>query len=588
MNDSNTHDKAREGRDLARELEIVRKGLESQSQATLQLASQIATIGARAERMSTAITVGSYANEWIVITPQYEKPVSLPFKEDLPRMNVEALPLTIDVDRNDPVKVPIDVDKNEPVTGRVTTNGSEDHPRCRTRHGIFSADPEELQDVIRRSLRDRPYNVTNYYKKTGVFQFIARSSAFELVSLALVICSSLWMAVDLDYNHAVLLHEADVGFQVVANTICFLFAAELAIRFLAFENLRNIVNDFWCMFDLLLVVVIVVETWVLWFLVATFGFDVSGNNIRVLAVLRMVRLVRVLRLVKLFRFLPELLVIIRGIGIALRAISLVFALLGIIIYMGAIAFRVLLERTAVGQERFHTVMQSMGTLLVECALSGTKGGPLMQETYQAHPIYSFFMFCFALLANVTVMGLLGGLLVQTIKKVAEVEEEEKRKLNNEATVEDFWNQLVAVDSDNDGIDLPEFLRLLAEEGTLKILKKMDVDPRTLVSLSDFMFEENNGRLSREAFNQWVLDLRGTQKGTLKDHYVTRKFMTGKLQQIYRVAAGMDDLHMQSSQKLRSRSNSSIRQSALGKSFEADPNMQSRQKLESRSNSSIRA
>merc|ERR1711933_278163 len=98
--------------------------------------------------------------------------------------------------------------------------------------------------------------------------------------------------------------------------------------------------------------------------------------------------------------------------------------------MGAIGFRVLLENTPMGNERFETVTQAMGTLLLDCALSGTKGGPLIREAYQEHPIYSLFMFFFALLANVTMMGVVGGLLVQTIKKVAEVEEVEKNNMNN--------------------------------------------------------------------------------------------------------------------------------------------------------------
>jgi len=213
----------------------------------------------------------------------------------------------------------------------------------------------------------------------------------------------------------------------------------------------------------------------------------------------------------------------------MRAISLVFALLGLIVYMGAIAFRVLLENTSIGDTRFESVTQGMGTLLLDCALSGTKGGPLIREAYQVHPIYSFFIFCFALLANVTVMGVLGGLLVQTIKKVAEVEEEEKRIISNLETMNDFWTHLVEMDRNNDGsIAHEEFLNLVSQPQTLKLLKKMDVDPENLISLSDFMFEENKGQMSQSAFNQWVLDLRGAQKGTLRDHYVTRQFMKAKL------------------------------------------------------------
>jgi len=127
------------------------------------------------------------------------------------------------------------------------------------------------------------------------------------------------------------------------------------------------------------------------------------------------------------------------------------------------------------------------------------------------------------------MGVLSGLLVQTIKKVAELEEEEKQIMSNLATMDDFWVHLMETDNNNDGnITREEFLELMCQAHTLKLLKRMDVDPEILLSLSDFMFDENNGRLSQSTLNKWVLDLRTSQKGTLKDHYMTRQFIKTKL------------------------------------------------------------
>merc|ERR1712203_1018464 len=106
---------------------------------------------------------------------------------------------------------------------------------------------------------------------------------------------------------------------------------------------------------------------------------------------------------------------------------------------------------------------------------------------------------------------------------------EKRFVKNLKTMEDFWKHISCMDEDHDGyITHDEFIKLLSDRKTLRLLKHMDVDPETLISLSDFMFVEHNGKLSQHDFNRWVLDLRSTQKGTLKDHYVTRKFMADKL------------------------------------------------------------
>lgn len=182
----------------------------------------------------------------------------------------------------------------------------------------------------------------------------------------------------------------------------------------------------------------------------------------------------------------------------------------------------------------------MGTLLLDCALSGTKGGPLMREAWAEHPIYGFLFFCFALLANVTMMGILGGLLVQTIKKVAELEEGEKAYIRNLEAMDDFWKHVQAIDENNDGfITVAELFKSLSEKKTVRLLKQMDVDPEALVFLSDFVFGQKNGRLRREEFNRWVLDLRDGQKGTLKDHMVTQKVIVGQVNQVVRMAAGIN-------------------------------------------------
>jgi len=544
MRSSALHAAHQEAADLAVEIAVVQKALEGQAQTTLQLAGQLASLGAKAEQLSATATVTSDA---------FEQSSSLQFTEKMAQPSKDKtgpVASNIAIDEVTPCRlttVPDSMEHVDDVGRRPLTADSQDTRVSVTpRGGGLFQDPQELKEQIRDALRNTPCTVTTYHKKTGLFQAIAKHHSFEQSSLALVIGSSLWIAVDLDFNHAVMLHEADVGFKVIANILCLLFVAELMVRVLAFERLRDTVKDPWMLLDLLLVMTMVVETWVFWFLFAAAGFSVSVSNMKVLVVLRMLRLMRILRLAKLFRFLPEMLVIIRGILVAMRAISMVFLLLSVILYVGAIAFRVLLENTSVGREHFETVSQAMGTLLLDCALSGAKGAALMRETYQVHPIYAVTMFAFVLIANLTMMGVLGALLVQSIKKIAELEEEERRIMHNHEVMDELWQFIVAMDENHDGyIAYEEFFHMLSEPQTLKFLKALDVDPEILISLSDFVFEENQGRLSQEAFNQWVLDLRG---GTLKDHYLTRKFVKAKLTQLLEAAPKVDGLDVQTSQR----------------------------------------
>lgn len=505
--------------DLALSLKDVQKALENQSQVTRQLAARLSELSCDVELLSTAAPLKTTLNN-VVASSAVASPVI-----STDRAASVVPNLSEGCNKED------DMDQ---VCGERIRRG-----RSKVGRGLFVG-TEQLKEQIRRNLQEEPYDVTKFYKRSGCFQAIARSYWFEVSSLVLVIVSSLWMAVDLDLNKAMALTDASVGFQVTAHLICILFTLELMIRFLAFKRIRAAFKDFWCVFDLLLVICMAIETWLLSFAIGVLQLQMSAKNMRMFSVFRMLRLVRVLRLVKLFRFMPELLVIIRGIGVAMRAISLVFALLGIIIYVAAIIFRVLLEDTAFGTQHFKSVPQAMGTLLLDCALSGTKGGPLMRRAWDEHPIYALLTFCFALLANVTMMGILGGLLVQTIKKVAEVEEEEKAIIRNFATMNDFWQHIKESDENNDGfICLPEFFKLMSEKKTARLLKRMDVDPEALVFLSDFVFGSKDGTLSQEEFYRWVRDLRGTQKGTLKDHMVTRMLIIGQVNKLLQTVTNMN-------------------------------------------------
>jgi len=391
------------------------------------------------------------------------------------------------------------------------------------------ADADELKAKIRKNLTEQQYDVTAYYKDTGIMQYIARHDKFELGSLLLVIISSLWLAFDVDGNTEPMLHDAKPLYQVVANIFCTLFLLELLVRFAAFKRIQDTVKDFWCMFDLALVILMIVETWVLTAVALVTDLNIGGGNLRMLSVFRTLRLVRILRLAKVLRHIPELMVIVRGIGISLRAMIVVLALLGLIIYVNAIVFKVLMEGTSIGAARFSDVMSAMGTLLLDGALAGHKGGPVIREAWGESPVYAVLLFLFMLLANVTMMGVLTGLLVQTVKTVAEVEKEEKHVKQMRSTMETFWEAMRMADEDGDGnIDEKELHTMLENARTTKILHKMDVDVESLINLSGFIFENHGGRLNKEIFTTVVMDLRGSKKATVKDHVETRKFFSSQL------------------------------------------------------------
>eukprot|EP00928_Gymnodinium_smaydae_P054172 TRINITY_DN3798_c0_g2_i1.p1 TRINITY_DN3798_c0_g2~~TRINITY_DN3798_c0_g2_i1.p1 ORF type:complete len:564 (-),score=86.91 TRINITY_DN3798_c0_g2_i1:157-1848(-) len=413
----------------------------------------------------------------------------------------------------------------------TTANSADSRATPKQRHqGRVFADVESLKERTKKALVEGAYDVTNLYTQTGCFQFLARSWTFEHVSSFMVLVSSAWIAFDVDLNPEMVISDADLLFQAFAHLFCVYFVSELLIRFMAFERKLDAPKDPYFLFDLLLVVLMVFEAWIIPLTMLVPGMRLEAGNLRVLGLFRAMRLLRLLRLARVLRAIPELLVIVRGILIAFRALLVVLALLGFMIYIGGVFFRVLLEGTEIGAARFNNVPTAMGTLLLEGTLSGDKGGAVMREAHMESFTYSALFFVFVLFANITLMGVLGGLLVQTVKTVAEIEKEEAAVRHALSAMDMLWKQVVEYDDDNDGFISPDELEtLMMDDGVTRSLGSIGVDLEGLLNVSEFIFEQHGGRLSKPEFCKMVLGLRGKEIAKVKDHVETRKFVHAQLQ-----------------------------------------------------------
>lgn len=235
----------------------------------------------------------------------------------------------------------------------------------------------------------------------------------------------------------------------------------------------------------------------------------------------------------MLQHLPELMFIVRGLGMAFRAILVVLLFLTGIIYMGAIIFRGMLEGSAFGAEWFPSVLGAMGTLMLDCTLSGARGTSLIREAYKESVVYAGLLLCFVLLANVTMMSVITGVLVQTVKTVAGAEKEEKSVKDLISTMDALWHSAMKHNEGVSGtIDEVDLRNMMSIKETALIMRQMDVDVEGMETVSGFIFEQHGGRLSRKDFLKMVLDLRGSQKATVKDHIETRKFVHADLKRAH--------------------------------------------------------
>eukprot|EP00929_Paragymnodinium_shiwhaense_P086008 TRINITY_DN4648_c0_g1_i1.p1 TRINITY_DN4648_c0_g1~~TRINITY_DN4648_c0_g1_i1.p1 ORF type:complete len:953 (-),score=209.70 TRINITY_DN4648_c0_g1_i1:346-3105(-) len=407
--------------------------------------------------------------------------------------------------------------------------------------GMF-ADSHKMKERLREQLATKRYDVTDYYHRTGNVQAVAKSLYFEYATLSVIALNALWIAIDVDYNDADTLMDAHPMFIIGENAFCIYFVSELVIRFLAFAQKRHCCGDAWFVFDTMLVVVMVVETWLLPVTMALTGAQLasSAGDASVLRLMRLLRLTRMARMARLLRSMPELLILIRGMVAAFRSVFFTLCLLTSIIYMFGIFFAQITMGLDIKAEYFATVGMSMHTLLVHGVMTDNISIVVHRVGEESWLVLVMF-YLFVLLAAFTVMNMLIGVLCEVVSAVAATEKEEITVNYTKAKLEELLHAMnTPVDSNGDmQISKDKFNSILESPEACKALQEVDVDVVGLVDLGDFFFaqkeeEEDEDDSEAEAndsttlsfaeFMDLVLQLRGCNTATVKDLVNIRKFV----------------------------------------------------------------
>jgi len=376
-------------------------------------------------------------------------------------------------------------------------------------------DTEEMKQRVKDALAKPSYSVFDFYYKTGVFQWLAKSQSFETATLFIIGFNALWLAHDTNSNKSSSLLDARLDFQVAEIFFCTYYSLEWFIRFMAFERKCNCLRDGWFVFDSILVFMMVGETFVMTMLLlivsqdgpTTFGFGNAG-------ILRLFRLLRLTRMARMLRSMPELMILIKGMAAATTSVFFIMCLQLILLYVFAIAFTQLAADTNMGLYYFPNVLHSMYTLL----LYGTFLDNLSQfcdEVAAESSLCLALIFVFVLLSACTVLNMLIGILCEVVTTVTAVEKEEM-------TVMFVTNKLQKVlkklDSNNDGqLSKAEFERILEVPEAARALEEVGVDPVSVADFGNFIFgEEGTTDLDFSKFMEVLLTLRADNKCTLRD------------------------------------------------------------------------
>jgi len=387
---------------------------------------------------------------------------------------------------------------------------------------------------------------TQLYQNRGCCARMAKSNAFFVVTMLVVLANSLWIAFETDNNEAIVLSESDIGYQIVEHCFCLLFTVELLIRFFAFQRKRDFIYDVWFRFDLVLVLLMIMETWLLPFVFWALFHNAGSNSssLGALSVFRLARLVRLTRMTRLLRAVPEVITLLKGIVAALRSVFFTLVLLVLLLYIFGIIFRSEAKGSSV-EDLFPSVTESMWVLLVHGTFLDAVADVITAVRQKGDAFMTVVLLLFILLSSFTVLNMLIGILCGVITRIKEAED---RQSEDTYLRNNLLDILECYDRNLDKkLGREEFDLLMENPEVRDSLKKFGTDVKGLKTLRDVLFENATVRsgseqLSFEEFIAVVMRLRGEHGARVTDVVELRAYMKQCLDEaVSELQAGQKEL-----------------------------------------------
>jgi len=321
---------------------------------------------------------------------------------------------------------------------------------------------------------------------------IARSKVFEWSTIFVIVLNALAIGWDVDYTARFgkddNLFKGPVHFAVIECFFCAYFTVEISIRFFAYRVKVRCLRDAWFVFDSLLVLMMIIETLIL-------PFTAGGGPLGGLNILRLLRLLRITRMAKLMKAFPQLMMIVKGIAAATRAVAWTGILLVIVTYTWAILFTNeyhqgyatdaetkvwadtdgLADPAQYGMNLFGSMGKSMFSLLVMGTILDdvTSCTNAIRRTGNLPMLAAFIVYI--LLSSFTMMNMLVGILVEVVASTAEGESNRIAEAGVRDAIGTIFQQM---DRDQSGaISKEEFAKMKTDTQVVKALQELGVKGR---------------------------------------------------------------------------------------------------------------
>lgn len=334
---------------------------------------------------------------------------------------------------------------------------------------------------------------------------VTRSRWFTFSIAGMIAINAVVVGVETDYGGRD--DEFSLAWYVVELAFTTVFCAELAVRLVAEQC--GFFRDRWNLFDLTLVVMSCIDTFVLEFLEGD-----SHGTMDLVSVMRVLRIARVVRIIRLLRFFTTLWLLVIGVIDAMRVLIWAWVLIAIIIYV----FSIFMTRTlgiphredSEIESHFGTVPRSMFTLFQVMTL---EGWPTVARNAMRHEPWIWLVFIIFLLAttfsimNVIVAVIVEGTLDQAGNQKRDLITKEEKEI--ESLAPKIAELFRLTDENGDGkVTKPEFLAALESEQIASFFKEAGVDVRQAENLFDILDYDESGSLDADEFMDGIIKARG--------------------------------------------------------------------------------
>merc|ERR1712125_151295 len=219
----------------------------------------------------------------------------------------------------------------------------------------------------------------------------------------------------------------------------------------------------------------------------------------------------------------ELVTIVKGMYVALRAVTSTFIMIVVLIYVFAILMMLLLRDDPIVEDYYSTLGLCMWTLLIQGMLwdgTGKMLGFLLNGKFHS-TVGVVVFFIFVLLTTITVLNLLVGVLVDVVSVVSMSEKEESA---TNIMKEKILYELKQFD-DGDGLITEEELNeVMIDPKSVQVLERIGVDVAFLQTLQVMTYENPDATVPIHDILDQMLTCRRQMPATMK-HLITQQHLT---------------------------------------------------------------